>query len=122
MLSKRLRMARTAKGYTQEKLAKLVNSTKGTISNYENGYSTPSNEMLASLADVLNTTTDFLLGRTDDMGLTIEEKVNKALQLRDGENIYFYDMEGLTDEDIELLKEQIEVYRKMAAKKNKKKM
>lgn len=122
MLSKRLRMARTARGYTQEKLAKLVNSTKGTISNYENGYSTPSNEMLASLADVLNTTTDFLLGRTDDMGLTIEEKVNKALQLRDGENIYFYDMEGLTDEDIELLKEQIEVYRKMAAKKNKKKM
>lgn len=122
MLSKRLRMARTAKGYTQEKLAKLVNSTKGTISNYENGYSTPSNEMLASLADVLNTTTDFLLGRTDDMGLTIEEKVNKALQLRDGENIYFYDMEGLTDEDIELLKEQIEVYRKMAEKKNKKKM
>lgn len=115
-------MARTAKGYTQEKLAKLVNSTKGTISNYENGYSTPSNEMLASLADVLNTTTDFLLGRTDDMGLTIEEKVNKALQLRDGENIYFYDMEGLTDEDIELLKEQIEVYRKMAEKKNKKKM
>lgn len=122
MLSKRLRMARTARGYTQEKLAKLVNSTKGTISNYENGYSTPSNEMLASLADVLNTTTDFLLGRTDDMGLTIEEKVNKALQLRDGENIYFYDMEGLTDEDIELLKEQIEVYRKMAEKKNKKKM
>lgn len=122
MLSKRLRMARTAKGYTQEKLAKLVNSTKGTISNYENGYSTPSNEMLASLADVLNTTTDFLLGRTDDMGLTIEEKVNKALQLRHGENIYFYDMEGLTDEDIELLKEQIEVYRKMAEKKNKKKM
>lgn len=121
MLSKRLRIARTARGYTQEKLAKLVNTTKGTISNYENGHSTPSNEMLAKLADVLNTTTDFLLGRTDNMELTIEEKLDRALQLRDGEKIYFYDMEGLTDEDIEMLKKQIELYREMSERKKREK-
>ncbi|MCY8009738.1 helix-turn-helix domain-containing protein [Bacillus haynesii] len=61
---KRLRERRKAKGLTQDQLAKKVNTKKTTISNYETGYSTPSNEMLSDLADVLETTTDFLLGRT----------------------------------------------------------
>lgn len=65
MLSNRLRSARKSKSLTQEELAKRVKTTKGTISNYENGHSTPSNEMLKDLADALDTTTDFLLGRTN---------------------------------------------------------
>ncbi|MFT0800331.1 helix-turn-helix transcriptional regulator [Bacillus swezeyi] len=65
MLSKRLKSVRKTKGLTQEELAKRVKTTKGTISNYENGHSTPSNEMLKDLADALDTTTDYLLGRTN---------------------------------------------------------
>ncbi|EMI14717.1 transcriptional regulator [Bacillus stratosphericus LAMA 585] len=65
MLSKRLKSVRKNRGLTQEELAKRVKTTKGTISNYENGHSTPSNEMLKDLADALNTTTDYLLGRTE---------------------------------------------------------
>lgn len=64
MLAKRLRAARSAKKWTQEQLGKKVNTTKGTISNYENGHSTPSNEMLLLLASALDTTTDYLLGST----------------------------------------------------------
>ncbi|MGG0619695.1 helix-turn-helix transcriptional regulator [Bacillus altitudinis] len=67
MLSKRLKSVRKNKGLTQEELAKRVKTTKGTISNYENGHSTPSNEMLKDLADALNTTTDYLLGRTENI-------------------------------------------------------
>lgn len=62
----RLRYMRKSKKLTMEELAKLVNSTKGSISNYENGHSTPPDHMLSLLADVLNTTTDYLLGRTDN--------------------------------------------------------
>jgi transcriptional regulator with XRE-family HTH domain len=62
----RLKSARELRKLTQEELAKKVNVTKGTISNYENGHSTPSNEMLRLLADTLKTTTDFLLGRPDE--------------------------------------------------------
>lgn len=62
----RLKSARELRKLTQEELAKKVNVTKGTISNYENGHSTPSNEMLRLLADTLKTSTDFLLGRPDD--------------------------------------------------------
>ncbi|WP_407969040.1 helix-turn-helix domain-containing protein [Bacillus altitudinis] len=67
MLSKRIKSVRKEKGLTQKELAKRLKTTKGTISNYENGHSTPSNFMLKDLADVLNTTTDFLLGRTENI-------------------------------------------------------
>ncbi|MCG5253498.1 helix-turn-helix domain-containing protein [Brevibacillus agri] len=66
MLSQRLRTARKAKGLTQEELAERVRTTKGTISNYENNHSTPPNDMLMQLADILEVTTDWLLGRTED--------------------------------------------------------
>lgn len=66
MLSQRLRAARKAKGLTQEELAEHVRTTKSTISNYENSHSTPPNDMLMQLADVLHVTTDWLLGRTDE--------------------------------------------------------
>lgn len=66
MLSQRLRTARRAKGFTQEELAELVCTTKGAISNYENNHSTPPNDMLRQLADILNVSTDWLLGRTDE--------------------------------------------------------
>ncbi|HAU33154.1 MAG TPA: XRE family transcriptional regulator [Lysinibacillus sp.] len=66
MIDHRLKIARKSKKLTQEQLALKIQTTKGTISNYENGYSTPSNEMLVLLAKTLNTTTDYLLGNTDD--------------------------------------------------------
>ncbi|MCY9190059.1 helix-turn-helix domain-containing protein [Bacillus mojavensis] len=65
MLSKRLKLIRKRRGLTQDGLANKVKTTKGTISNYENGHSTPSNEMLRDLADALDTTTDYLLGRVE---------------------------------------------------------
>ena len=66
MLSQRLKYARNLSKLTQEELGARVNTTKGTISNYENGHSTPSNEMLVLLSDVLDVPTDFLLGKTDN--------------------------------------------------------
>ena len=65
MLDHRLKVARKNNKLTQEQLAQKVQTTKGTISNYENGHSTPSNEMLVLLARTLNTSTDYLLGNTD---------------------------------------------------------
>lgn len=58
----RLRKLRKEHGYTQEELADKINSSKATISNYENGYSTPSNETLAELVVLLKTSADYLLG------------------------------------------------------------
>lgn len=65
MLKDRLRKARKARKLTQEELAKKLKTTKSTISNYENGHSSPPNEMLIDLSKILNVSTDYLLGLTD---------------------------------------------------------
>lgn len=74
VLAERLKIARKRRGLTQEQLAQKVKTTKATISNYENRYSTPSNEMLLDLANALDVTTDFLLGRSSDPRLTADEE------------------------------------------------
>lgn len=62
---KRLKEARLIKKLTQEELAKKVNTKKTTISNYETGYSSPSYDMLRDLAEILEVTTDWLIGVSD---------------------------------------------------------
>ena len=66
MIDVRLREMRKINKLTQEKLAELVGTKKGTISNYENGHSTPPNEMLKKLSKVLNVSSDYLLGVSDE--------------------------------------------------------
>lgn len=86
MLSARLRSARKMKNLSQEKLAELVGTTKATISNYENQYSSPPNEMLVKLADTLDVSTDWLLGRFSStrrgFGMDHDKATKKYLDLR----------------------------------------
>lgn len=90
LLAQRLRQARKSKKLTQEELANRVSTTKGTISNYENGHSSPPNEMLVLLAETLGTTTDYLLGRTTNPSPKDSENDSNI-------NVAFYD--GLKDLD-----------------------
>lgn len=62
----RLKELRSSKNLTMEQLGKEINSTKGTISNYENGNKKPSLDMLIKLADYFNVSIDYLVGRTND--------------------------------------------------------
>lgn len=64
MLPDRLRRVRKAKGLTQQELANKIHTKKSTISNYENNYSSPNHETLSLLADILEVSVDYLLGRT----------------------------------------------------------
>lgn len=49
---------------SQVKLAALIGITKMTLYKYEKNICEPRGEIIARLADALNTTADFLLGRT----------------------------------------------------------
>lgn len=66
IFSYRLKNLRTSKGLTMEQLGKEVDSTRGTISNYENGNKKPSLDMLIKLANYFDVSIDYLVGRTDD--------------------------------------------------------
>lgn len=50
---------------SQEQLAHQVGTSQRQISKYENGKNEPTAHVLDSLADALDTTADYILGRTD---------------------------------------------------------
>lgn len=64
MLTDRLKERREQVGYTQEELANKVGVTKQSISKYEKGLQSPTSIVLSAIADVLECSTDYLLGRS----------------------------------------------------------
>jgi transcriptional regulator with XRE-family HTH domain len=137
MLAKRLKQARLAKKFTQEQLASKVNTQKTTISNYETGYSSPSNEMLADLANSLEVTSDYLLGRVDTpQGFKIDysktekntydplAEINKLIKQFGIEQFGFFDIEKwkhFTPEDVEDLRKHFEWVAHKAKERNEEK-
>ncbi|MCC2430886.1 helix-turn-helix transcriptional regulator [Bacillus paranthracis] len=135
MLTQRLKEARKAQKLTQQELANKVNATKGTISNYENGHSTPSNEMLKDLANILKVTTDYLLGRENSSipsntlsELTKKEErdiardLERTLEdLNNSEDALMFDGEPIDDDTKELIRMSLEKSMRMAKKMAKQK-
>ena len=65
-LGNRLCSLRQEKGLTQKEVSDRIGITKAMLSKYENGRNIPRADVLADLADVLETSTDYLLCRTGD--------------------------------------------------------
>ena len=63
LVGKRIRDMRLEKGMSQQELGDLIGVTKVSICGYENGTRTPSLETFCILAEIFETTTDYLLGR-----------------------------------------------------------
>lgn len=61
-----IKKIRIKRNITQVDLAKVINVKQETISAYESGKAQPSCEALVKIADYLNTSTDYLLGRIED--------------------------------------------------------
>ena len=62
MLNQRIRQLRQARSMSQVDLAKRLNVTKQSVSNWENDNIQPSIEMLVKLSAVFSVSTDYLLG------------------------------------------------------------
>jgi len=89
----RLRAKRENQGHTQESLAQSIGVSGRQIGRWEHSKANPQANQLLALARVLNTSTDYLLGLSDDPtpygekndGLSIQErKVVEALRRGDG--------------------------------------
>ncbi|MBS4534472.1 helix-turn-helix domain-containing protein [Clostridium sp. D2Q-14] len=71
---KRLQTLLEERNMNQKELAKQSGVTEVTISRYINGSRKPRIEIVNKLAEVLNTTTDYLLGRTDEKNSPKDKK------------------------------------------------
>ena len=64
IIGKRILGLLEQKDLTQRELAKLLGVTEVSVSRYISGKHAPTADILSKMAEVLNTTTDYLLGRT----------------------------------------------------------
>ena len=80
MLGDKIREIRLAKKISQVELAKILDVTKQSVSNWENENIQPSIEMLSKIADAFNVSTDFLLSRDDRRYLDVTGVSEKTIQ------------------------------------------
>ncbi|MGM0882085.1 MAG: helix-turn-helix domain-containing protein [Bacillota bacterium] len=71
-LGTRIKHLRTERGLTQQEIASQLEMGRSNFGHIENDRVTPTSEDLQKIADILNTTTDYLLGR-DFSGATVPE-------------------------------------------------
>ena len=62
----RLKEARKRKNFKQREMAEHLGMTERSFQQYEGGKRRPDYETLVAIADHLDVTTDYLLGRTDE--------------------------------------------------------
>jgi len=75
VIMERLKQLRERKNMTQVRLAIELGLSQETISGYEIGKAVPPADMLVKLADTLDASVDYILGRTDDIQL---KKLSKS--------------------------------------------
>lgn len=76
-LSERLKSERKIKNINQPELAEIMNVSKQTVSNWENGNRIPDANTLKCLADFYDCSVDYLLGRTDERkALVVKYNIN----------------------------------------------
>jgi len=68
MMKMRLKELREENKLTQKEVADAVGGTQSNLAKWEKGKNQPPADMVIKLADFFGVTTDYLLGRTDDLG------------------------------------------------------
>lgn len=84
-IGKRIQNRRIQLGMTQEELASLILADQKKIWRYESGENEPSLKALVVLAEALNTSIDWLVGRTDYINPPISDLSDKEREML---NIY----------------------------------
>ncbi|WP_238899434.1 helix-turn-helix transcriptional regulator [Clostridium sp. YIM B02500] len=78
-LSDRLKELRKSNNLTQAELGKILGVGKTTVSMYETGNSTPSDEIKLKISEYFNVSLDYLLGKTDAKNYTEDPNITIAL-------------------------------------------
>ncbi|PEM35892.1 helix-turn-helix domain-containing protein [Bacillus pseudomycoides] len=75
ILSIRIKELRKERKWSQKELGEKVDVSESFVSKVESGKKQPSREVTTKIAEVLNVTTDYLLGRSDEE--VLNEMLNK---------------------------------------------
>jgi transcriptional regulator with XRE-family HTH domain len=102
-IGERLRAARKLKKLTLKDTASELGIAKSTYAAYESGFRSPSLQTISAAATLLDTSSDYLLGITDQPSVDS----NNAKTLLQNKQLH-WDGEPLTTEDLELINTLLE--------------
>lgn len=105
MLPERLKNLRKKAGLTQKQIAEKLQVGQNSYSNWEKGKRTPIQPTIEKLAELLNTSPDYLLGKTDIPDPNLEVDIDNAIN-----NSVAYDGTPITDNDREIIKNFLKDY------------
>ena len=125
-LGERLKSLRKEHGYTLEQVAEKLNTTKVTLSRYENNLREPKRETISQFAKLYNVSTDYLHGHTNDkFSLTKKDKTdikNSLEQIKSelsNQETILFDGEPMCKEAIDSLLTAMEIGLSMVKQKQK---
>ncbi|MCB6416065.1 helix-turn-helix domain-containing protein [Faecalimonas umbilicata] len=95
MVAENIKALRSSNGWTQSELAKKLGITRSSVNAWEMGISVPSTAYIVELAQLFHVSTDFLLGL----------KQNASI-----------DISGLSEEEVKILNELVQCFRKTTRK------
>lgn len=98
MLGNNIKELRKQKHLTQKDLAKLMHVSQQTIGAWETERAIPGSDTLASLANLFNVSTDYLLGRDP------KEDDLKTADLADDDTIFTFEGKPIPEQDLEYMK------------------
>lgn len=75
----RLKELREERGFTQSEVAKAIGGTQSNLAKWEKETVQPSAEFIIKLSNFFGVSTDYLLGRTDDLGIMVPLSVPSHL-------------------------------------------
>ena len=101
----RLKFLRTEKKENLDKIAKFLNVSIQTVSNYENGKREMTPDTIIKLSEYFGVSTDYLLGNSDIRNYDEDEKEFRFA--------FHKETEGMTDEEI---KDALRFYKEMKNK------
>ena len=107
----KIKKLRQEKGWNQEYVAQQLNISVPALSRYESGtYEPKSLSIISDFAKLYDVTTDYLLG----LSLEYDEEALKDVRMASYNGV---DVEGLSDKEIEEIKQFVEFVRKIVTYK-----
>lgn len=107
VLGSNIAQLRERRGLSQAALSKELNISQATLAMYETNKRRPNVEMLNSIADYFNVTTDYLLGRPEKTDTTKSDKIEDML-----DSAMTFDGKPLSNNDRNVIRGMIEAYLK----------
>lgn len=86
-----LKELRKEKAISQAKLAEILGLTQDSVSLWEKGKSIPATPYLIKLADFFGVSTDYLLGRSDDLGYVTVQTAAPSLSEEETQLLELFD-------------------------------